>query len=395
MRSTGIDRRTLLKAAPALGLAGLAIGGAGIAAWAKGGLGAARASSAPATGEGAYVAARQEADGRHVAVVFDPDSGDRAVVPLPGRGHDVAVSPRAGLLVVFARRPGRFAVAVQADRPPVVFEAPADRHFNGHGVFSPAGDLLYATENDFVGQRGVIGVYRRPGRFDREWRRIGELSSFGIGPHEVLLLADGTTLAIANGGIQTDPGVGDGRTPVGSGVQADLVLIDRRSGERRGQWRLAPGLADLSIRHLAVDRDGQVWFGCQWEGAADAKPPLLGRLARTGDLDLVETGVIPGNLGDYVGSVAADGSGALIALSSPRAGQVAVVDAASGRILAVAPLADGCGLARRPPGGEAGFIATSGTGRVEALSLSGEDVVQEPLRISSGRWDNHLRPVRV
>ena len=33
------------------------------------------------------------------------------------------------------------------------------RHFFGHGVFSPDGKLLYATENDFEAARGVIGVY--------------------------------------------------------------------------------------------------------------------------------------------------------------------------------------------------------------------------------------------
>jgi hypothetical protein len=331
-----------------------------------------------------YVAARQEADGSHVAAVFDPGAGDRVVVPLPGRGHDVAVSPQAGLFVVFARRPGRFAVAVQQDRPPVVFETPGDRHFYGHGCFSPGGELMYATENDFRRQRGVIGIYR-----SFSWRRVGELSTFGIGPHDALLLPDGETLAVANGGILTDPGVADGRTLIGEGVHSDLALVDRRTGDRRGQWRLPPDLADLSIRHLTLDGDGNLWFGGQWEGPAEAEPPLLGRLTAAGALEMVETSVIEGNLSNYVGSVATDRSGMLIAASSPRAGSVAVLDARVGRILAVVPLDDGCGLAGAPGGRR--FMATSGGGRVEEVTLVGEEVVQQPLRASSVRWDNHLR----
>lgn len=246
MRSTGIERRRLLRAAAGFSIGGLGIGGLGLGlGFAAPGMGAFNGSrAAERRGQRAtpavYVAARQEAEGRHVAAVFDLDAGDGALVPLPGRGHDVAVCRRTGTFVVFARRPGRFAIAVQPGREPAIFTTPDDRHFNGHGVFSPAGDLLYATENDFIGQRGVLGLYRCPGRHDRAWRRIGELPTFGIGPHELGLLPDGDTLAIANGGILTDPGVGDGRSAIGRGVQADLVLIDRRRGDRLGQWRLPP-----------------------------------------------------------------------------------------------------------------------------------------------------------
>ena len=35
--------------------------------------------------------------------------------------------------------------------------------------------------------------------------RIGELASFGVGPHEVVLMPDGATLVVANGGIRTHP----------------------------------------------------------------------------------------------------------------------------------------------------------------------------------------------
>ncbi len=372
MRSMGIDRRTLLRAA-GLTAIGCLVGGQ---------------QTFAASGEQAFIAARQETAGGYAVAVFGADGIDRKVIPLPGRGHDVAVAPQPGLFVAFARRPGRFAVAVCGDAAPVCFEAPAGRHFYGHGCFSPAGDLLYATENDFARGQGVVGVYAVA-----NWQRLGEFPTYGIGPHELLLLPDGETLAVANGGIATDPEVADGRTALDTAVTSDLVLIDRRSGTPRGQWRLPPALADLSIRHLALDRQGQVWFGCQWEGAHEATPPLIGCLTAARQIRLLETTAFAGNLANYVGSVASDRRGGLIAFSSPRAGAVVIADAAAGRLVGMVSLGDGCGLAADTEPGC--FVATSGGGVIEWLGLDETKITAEPLRTSAVRWDNHLRPLTI
>ena len=96
--------------------------------------------------------------GAYSAALFSLD-GDVRAIELPGRGHDVALSPDGGEWVTFARRPGRFGVAIPVGtRPPVWFASKSDRHFFGHGVFSAAGRLLYATENDYERAAGVIGV---------------------------------------------------------------------------------------------------------------------------------------------------------------------------------------------------------------------------------------------
>src|SRR4051812_18270134 len=89
--------------------------------------------------------------------------------PLPDRGHDVTFDPVARRSVVFARRPGTFAVVF--DHPgkgePLTITSPAGRHFFGHGVFSPDGRLLYATENDFDNAAGMIGIYEATDGFAR------------------------------------------------------------------------------------------------------------------------------------------------------------------------------------------------------------------------------------
>ena len=85
---------------------------------------------------------------------------------------------------------------------PIWFATKSDRHFFGHGVFSADGRLLYSTENDYDGARGMIGVRDVTGGY----KQIGEFPAHGMEPHDIALLSDGRTMVIANGGILTHPG---------------------------------------------------------------------------------------------------------------------------------------------------------------------------------------------
>jgi len=153
---------------------------------------------------GCFAAARKDANGNFSAALFTLD-GDLQAVTLPGRGHDIALKPDGSEWVAFARRPGRFGVAVPVgSRPPVWFASRPDRHFFGHGVFSADGRLLYAAENDYQHKRGVIAVRDATDGY----KQIGEFSAHGIEPHDIALLPDGRTLVIANGGIETHPDSG-------------------------------------------------------------------------------------------------------------------------------------------------------------------------------------------
>ena len=98
-----------------------------------------------------YLGARAAGGGYRVTG-FSADGAPLFDLPLPGRGHSFAVHPGGRCAVHFARRPGRFALVLDLARGAVVreMEAPADRHFYGHGVFSRDRPLLYATENDWL-----------------------------------------------------------------------------------------------------------------------------------------------------------------------------------------------------------------------------------------------------
>jgi hypothetical protein len=143
------------------------------------------------------------------------------------------------------RRPGSFALAfdIHDRREPVLFTTPANRHFYGHGVFSRDGRLLYATEHDNETRQGLIGVYNATAGF----KRIGEMPTYGIGPHEVILLADGKTLAVANGGIETHIETGREKLNLDS-MQPSLAFVDSTSGALIAQHKQSSELHKLSIR---------------------------------------------------------------------------------------------------------------------------------------------------
>ena len=303
-------------------------------------------------------------------------------VDLPDRGHDITFSPVSGKAVVFARQPGTFAVVFDpaGREPPQTLTSIEGRHFFGHGVFSPDGKLLYATENDFDTARGVIGIFDATDGY----RRIGEFDTFGTGPHELLLAADGKTLVVANGGIETHPDYGRAELNLDS-MDPSLVFVDAAGGGLIGQLRLRADLHQLSIRHMAFDALGRVWFGCQFRGAADGRPQLVGFVTREGEIRLIELPEATlGALRNYVGSVAASADGALMAVSSPEGNTVLAIDPQSASVVASLVLDNGCGLAPA----RKGFVTSSGDGVLEGFA----GAAATPEKFDFG-FDNHLTPL--
>jgi len=110
-----------------LSLAGSALLGFGLRA------GTARGSAGPLC-----VGCRLDDEGRYFTSGFRADGATVFDLELPGRGH--AISFRLGSVqcVVYARRPGRFAVVLDAAEGVVMhrIDAAPGRHFYGHGTYS-------------------------------------------------------------------------------------------------------------------------------------------------------------------------------------------------------------------------------------------------------------------
>lgn len=292
-------------------------------------------------------------------------------VPLPARSHGMAYSPATGHAVAFARRPGTFALIFDTRRrsEPVVIHAGEDRHFFGHGSFSPDGRLLYASENDFEANRGVIGLYDATNKY----RRIGEFRTYGIGTHDMTVSDDGRILVIANGGIETHPDFG--RTKLNlDHMEPSLALIDAATGTLIERHALPPALRQLSTRHVDIDAQGRVWFACQYEGPRNDLPPLAGHFAKGEDirfLNLPEETTT--RLANYVGAIAVNRGQGLVGLTSPKGGVAVTIEAATGRILREELVADAAGIAPS----RHGFAVSSYDGRFEGTS-------------AELAWDQHI-----
>lgn len=353
------------------------------------------AAGAPAVGvptathpHSVYVAARKNGPSFEAAV-FDARGRDLYAVGLDDRGHSFALDPASGRAVAFGRQPGFFATAFQLDgsSQPVALEVAQDRHFFGHGVFVDEARLLLATENDYEAGRGVLGVYDASS--GGAYRRVGEFASGGVGPHEVVALPGTNLVVVANGGILTHPDYGKMSLNLNS-MQPSLTYIDISTGEIVETVTLAPEWHQLSIRHMTVDAASRVWFGCQYMGPAADMPPLVGCHQRGQAARMFGgSSEVLRSMRNYVGSVAVDAAGAIVATSSPVGGLVAYWETATGKLLGTTALADGCGVA---PADEGGFLISSGEG---ALVKAGPAAPGAPvLPAAAGMaWDNHMRRV--
>lgn len=319
-----------------------------------------------------FASAYRSHDGRHGIATLTERGEIVHRYDLPDRGHDVVWSPDSSVMVAFARRPGTFAAVIPtgSDDGPSILYAADGRHFYGHGVFADDGRLLYATENDYETPRGVIGIYDALGTF----ARVGELDSYGLGPHDMELLPDGQTLVVANGGIETHPDFQRTKLNIPT-MQPNLSFIDISTGDLKAQFQLPDNLHKLSIRHLTMTDGDTVWFACQNEGDLGQVVPLVGQVSissgQVSTLDLPESAWA--SLRGYVGSIASNAETGQIAITSPRGHVAHVIDGKSHDLLETRQMADVCGVAGR----DTGFCYSSGSG------------VLGNHRFELG-WDNHL-----
>lgn len=359
----GMDRRTLLRGGVAL-----------LIAAPLGGLAARPAQR--------LLSCRSNAAGEFFATLFDSDGQILRDLRLPARGHGFALDPAHRTAVVFARRPGSFMTAIDivGNAPPIEIEAPRGRHFYGHGVFAPQDGLLYVTENAYEEGVGRLGVYdSRAG-----YRRIGEIDTQGVGPHEVRLLADGRTLVVANGGIRTHPDMPRAKLNLDS-MRSTLVYLDRHSGALLASHPTPEPWQRLSIRHIDVSAADRVAIVMQYEGPKTDRPPLIAvQAGQASPTWLSAPDAIQTRMRNYCGSVTFRGDGRAFAVSSPRGGLVTHWSDA-GRYLGSFDQADVCGVAAH----DATMWFSDGSGGLSEHA----DAAVTRRHFGDARWDNHMLAV--
>lgn len=328
-------------------------------------------------GNPTHLTAAKDPDGTYALYGLRRDATFAFRVPLPARGHAAAAHPTRAEGVAFARRPGTFALVLDCATGSVLhrLSAPEGRHFYGHGAFSASGDRLFTTENDIKTGQGRIGIWSRAAGY----ARIGEFASGGIGPHEILRIPGTNHLAIANGGIRTHPD--SGREKLNLDTMRPNLTIVGEDGQVQDVADVTREMHQNSLRHIAARADGLIACAFQWQGDVFAAPSPLALYRTGGSLDFVEEG---GHLGrtfaGYAGSVAFSAPGDSVAITSPRAGIVAVVDVMQ-RSIRQYRQADICGVS----GDHDGIFATDGIGGVHRLTAQHRRLVRHDLA-----FDNHL-----
>lgn len=318
---------------------------------------------------------------------FDAEGRICYRLPLPGRGHSFAKRDDGRIAVAFSRRPGHYALVFDPVGGSALDMIPAveDRNFCGHGAFSADRKLLFATEAIGSTGDGVLGIYDAASG----WKRLGEVSTQGLDPHEVRLMPDGRTLVVANGGILMRSDMPRLKLNIPD-MDPSLAYLDARDGSLVRQVRPAAELRQLSIRHIAIDRRGRVAVAMQYEGPETDLVPLVAlhdAPAGAGRLDYLP---MPEDqraaMRQYCGSAAIDRSGRYLAVSSPRGNRVLVWDLERLTLLRVGEARDVCGIAAQPG---AGFLVSNGLGRMYRLGdKGGMDEVAAPPRWL--QWDNHM-----
>lgn len=328
-------------------------------------------------GDQLYLSAASKGDRSTWLVGVEATGHVRFSLPLPGRGHAAAAHPERAEAIVFARRPGRFAMVLDCASGQILSElhAPEGRHFYGHGVFSADGQVLFTTENDFDGPDGRIGVWDAANGY----RRLGEFASGGIGPHEIVRLCNGH-LAVANGGIQTHPDYGRKKLNIPT-MRTNLTVLSPE-GAVTASYAFPETFRQNSIRHLDIGPDGRVFAALQWQGMPTKRVPLVAEFhaGRTRFLDHKATA----RLKAYAGSIAVSGDGSEIAVTGPKGGHMLIFDKAGQPITDMA-LSLASGVAKT----NAGLLITCAQGLARR-----EGGGTEVIPVSGGwSWDNHL--VRV
>ena len=329
------------------------------------------------------LSARNDAGGKHYAVGYFLDGQRAFATPVAERCHDICRHPLLPLALFVGRRPSRESYLVDLRDGTLLqtLRSQPDRHFYGHGVFHHSGQWLYTTENDTAEPgRGVLGRYRLEN--GKQLIHDGEVSTHGVGPHQLAWLPDGESLVIGNGGIRTE---GGSREEMNLDAMAPSLVIMDRHGERLSKEILPQ--QQNSIRHLAVASDGTVITGQQYHGPAWDSVPLLA-IKRPGQpyQPFPVSNRQLAMMKQYTASIAIHSEKRLVAMTAPRGNRFFIWDLDSAATVVDVPMADCAGVGAVPEG----FAVTSGQGKCRFFDCSGSAVKSHGLDLPDGWWDNHL-----
>lgn len=173
--------------------------------------------------------------------IFDLATSKMKNIELAFLAHGFSTKPAdETVAVVFEKRGPNAAIVQLLEGRVRPFVAGPSRAFYGHGVYSPDSREIYGVEIDTESHQGLLSV-----RDAETFEVRGEIPTGGLNPHDALLLEDGRTLVVTNGG-----------GPIGSDAPPSVTFVDLPT--RRVVDRVTLSDERINAGHVAVGRDGSV-----------------------------------------------------------------------------------------------------------------------------------------
>lgn len=173
--------------------------------------------------------------------MFDLASSRLQTIELDFLAHGLTTMPeRSTTAALFEKRGPHAAIVDLLKRDVRAFKAGPRRAFYGHGVYSPDSRTIYSVEIDTETQEGLLSL-----RDASTFEVTGEMPTGGKNPHDALLLEDGKTLVITNGG-----GV------ISSGAPASVAFVDLEARKVVDLVKMSD--ENINAGHVAVGRDGSI-----------------------------------------------------------------------------------------------------------------------------------------
>ena len=153
-------------------------------------------------GGGSY---QQDSTLKHVLAVVNLQKRDKQRVDMDFLAHGIIIDPNNKKRLVVFEKFGPGATEIDLNNHTVSKNiAPSkNKYFDGHGAFNQSGDYLYCTETNLNNHKGTIVV-----RDGRNFKALGEFSTYGENPHDCRLVDDGATLVVTNAGSTSNTSTG-------------------------------------------------------------------------------------------------------------------------------------------------------------------------------------------
>jgi len=183
---------------------------------------------------------------------LDVDEPKVALTELWFLAHGFNIDPNDQTKASVFEKKGAGAAYVDLAAKAVIakIKSPERRHFYGHGAYSADGKLLYATES-FLDEdhRGALIV-----RDAKTFEELGEVPTFGAAPHDCMLIDDGKTMVVTNGGGLLKGGTRPCVTYIDLAAEKLVEKVELKAGRFNTGHLAMSSEGDLAV--VSAPRDG-------------------------------------------------------------------------------------------------------------------------------------------